>query len=174
MSHQISDFGIELIKKHEGLRLHAYKDIAGILTIGYGHTGTDVTAGMVIDEVMAEDLLRKDVGWAVNAVNKSVKSRINQSMFDALVSFVFNLGSGAFANSTLLKKINSDPADPTIRDEFLRWNKARVGGVLQPVKGLTRRREQEANLYFSGGEINKKKVEDALAVLQQLMDSYFS
>ena len=138
-----SDLGIELIKKHEGFRSKAYRCSANVLTIGFGHTlnvkSTDV---ITLDE--AEYFLRQDVEFAEKEVNKH-NLNINQNQFDALVSFVFNLGVGNFARSTLLKKIKSNPNDPAIRKEFGRWIYA--GG--KALNGLVRRRREEADLYFS-------------------------
>ena len=138
-----SDKGIDLIKKFEGVRLNAYLDAAGVWTIGYGHTlnvkSTDV---ITLDE--AEHFLRQDIEFAEKEVNKH-NLNINQNQFDALVSFVFNLGVGNFARSTLLRKIKSNPNDPTIRKEFNRWIYA--GG--KALNGLVRRRKEEADLYFT-------------------------
>ncbi len=78
-------------------------------------------------------------------VDSYCRDDINQNQFDALVSFAYNLGPANLKNSTLLKKVNANPNDPTIKDEFLKWNKA----AGKPLKGLTKRRESEANLYFS-------------------------
>src|SRR5471030_674440 len=91
-----SGAGIALTKGFEGLRLKAYRDCAGVLTIGYGHTGTDVVVGLVIDEPRAEELLRNDLQEAVDCVNRSVTVEISQKQFDALVDFCFNVGCGAF------------------------------------------------------------------------------
>ena len=77
-------------------------------------------------------------------VYKSVKPMLNSNQFSALVCFAYNVGTGNLLKSTLLKKVNANPLDPTIRDEFMKWNKG--GGVV--LNGLTRRREKEANLYF--------------------------
>lgn len=138
-----SDKGIDLIKKYEGLRLNAYLDAVGVWTIGYGHT-LNVKSTDVIDKAQAEYFLRQDVEFAEKEVNKH-NLNINQNQFDALVSFVFNLGVGNFARSTLLRKIKSNANDPTIRKEFERWIYA--GGKV--LNGLVRRRKEEANLYFT-------------------------
>lgn len=135
--------GIDLIARHEGLRLKAYRCPAGILTIGYGHTG-NVREGQTITEDYAKYLLASDLSTAENAVNRQ-NLNINQNQFDALVSFVFNVGSGNFLKSTLLKKIKVNPNDTLIAAEFDRWNKA-AGKVLP---GLVKRRLDEAKLYFS-------------------------
>jgi lysozyme len=115
-----------------------------VLTIGYGHTGADVTAGKTITQAEAERLLRADVQWAEDAVNAALPG-INQNQFDALVSFVFNVGAGAFASSTLLRKAKVNANDPAIRAEFAKWKNAK-GKVLP---GLVKRRAAEADLYFT-------------------------
>ena len=136
--------GIELIKRHEGLRLVPYLCPAGVPTVGYGHTGSDVRMGAAITESEAERLLISDLLAAEAAVNRELPD-INQSRFDALVSFVYNVGAGAFGGSTLLKKIRQNSDDPTIGNEFMKWVNA--GG--KPLAGLVARRKEEANLYFS-------------------------
>ena len=138
-----SDLGIELIKKHEGFRSKAYRCSANVLTIGFGHT-LNVKSTDVIDKAQAEYFLRQDVEFAEKEVNKH-NLNINQNQFDALVSFVFNLGVGNFTRSTLLRKIKSNANDPTIRKEFERWIYA--GGKV--LNGLVRRRKEEADLYFT-------------------------
>jgi len=138
-----SDKGIDLIKKYEGLRLNAYLDAVGVWTIGFGHT-LNVKSTDVISLDEAEYFLRQDVEFAEKEVNKH-NLNINQNQFDALVSFVFNLGVGNFVRSTLLRKIKSNPNDPTIRKEFEKWIYA--GGKV--LIGLVRRRKDEAELYFS-------------------------
>jgi lysozyme len=145
----ISSAGLDIIKEHEGLMLKAYKDPVGIWTIGYGHTGT-AAPGQQISETQANALLMADVQTAQNAVRTMITAPLNQSQFDALVSFTFNLGSGNLQNSTLRKKVNANPADPTIRTEFMKW--VNGGGRLLP--GLVKRRQEEADLYF--GEVKKK------------------
>ncbi|MCL1933978.1 MAG: lysozyme [Candidatus Azobacteroides sp.] len=143
-----SDRGIELISSHEGLRLNAYKCPAGVWTIGFGHT-KGVKQGDVITVTEALELLREDVRDAENTVNKNLPNP-NQNQFDALVSFVFNVGSGNFQSSTLLKKAKANPNDKSIADEFAKWNKARNGsGNLVELPGLTKRRREEADLYFT-------------------------
>lgn len=140
---------VELIKQFEGYKDKAYLCPAGIPTIGYGSTmwndGRRVQMGDKITKEGAELLLH----WELN--NKAIALyglNVNQNQADAILSFVFNLGIGAFQKSTLIKKIRLNPNDPTIRDEFMKWNKSRVGGKLIELKGLTRRRTAEANLYY--------------------------
>ena len=140
---------VDLIKQFEGYKDKAYLCPAGVATIGYGSTmwndGRKVQMGDKITKEGAELLLH----WELN--NKAVALyglNVNQNQADAILSFVFNLGIGAFQKSTLIKKIRLNPNDPTIRDEFMKWNKARVGGKLIELKGLTRRRTAESNLYY--------------------------
>ena len=134
--------GICIIKKYEGCKLETYKCPAGIPTIGYGHTGMDVSIGMRITDGQAERLLAKDCGKTEHFINALVDVQLNQNQFDALVSFTFNVGVGALEDSTLLKKLNSKDYNGA-KLEFLRWNKA-AGKVLH---GLTARRIEESELF---------------------------
>lgn len=138
-----SHTGIALIKSFESLRLEAYRCPAGVWTIGYGHTA-GVRRGDVIDEQRAEYLLAEDLKKFEDVVNRECP-HVNQNQFDALVSFTFNVGSGNFQKSTLLKCVKANPDNVNIRYEFSRWNKSK-GMVLA---GLIRRRKAEADLYFS-------------------------
>lgn len=135
---------ISVIKEHEGLRLEAYLPTPNdVWTIGYGHTHT-TKKGMKITQEQADELLRKDISWAEDAVNKHVKVALTQNQFDALVSFTFNVGASAFAASTLLRLLNT--GDYTgAANQLLRWNKQK--GVV--LKGLTKRREEERKLFLS-------------------------
>ena len=142
--YSISPVGASLIKSFEGLRLTAYQDSVSVWTIGWGHTGSDVTPYMKITEKEAEDLLMKDLVRFEKGVNDLVKVHINQNEFDALVSFSFNLGVGALAESTLLKKLNAGDPKEEVADEFLKWVKA--GGIT--LTGLVRRREAERDLFL--------------------------
>lgn len=140
---KISEYGIHIIKHFEGVSLRAYQCSSGVWTIGYGHTA-GVSPGDIINEVQAEDFLREDIVDSENVVNMLVTVPLRQSQFDALVSFVFNLGSGNFRSSTLLKKVNA--GDHTgAAEEFLRW----VNAAGRPLPGLIRRRKAERNLYVS-------------------------
>jgi len=141
--------GINLIKGFEGLRLSSYLCSAGVPTIGYGSTrypnGKKVILGEKLSsEKEAVQLLLATLDPFEAAVNKYLPN-LNQCQFDALVSFSYNVGTSAFIKSTLLKKAKVNPNDPSILDEFLKWNKA-GGKVLQ---GLANRRREEAKLYFS-------------------------
>lgn len=138
-----SQTGIDLIKRFEGFSPVAYLCPAGVWTIGYGHTA-GVHEGDSIDGDTAEDYLREDLTSAEGAVEKYVKVPLKQWQFDALVSFTFNLGAGNLYSSTLLKKVNRNPDDPSIRQEFEKWVYA-DGRVLQ---GLVERRKAEADMYF--------------------------
>lgn len=140
----ISKAGIELIKAHEGLRLKAYRCPANVLTIGYGHTGEDVYEGKIITELEAENLLVADIVKFSRGVRNFVRSSINQNQFDSLVSFAYNVGLGNFRSSTLLKKVNKNPNDPSIDFEFKKW----VWAKGKKLPGLIKRREEESNLYF--------------------------
>lgn len=140
---KISSRGLDLIKKWEGLKLVGYLDPVGVPTIGYGHTRTAVV-GATITEKEADRLLRQDVVVAEDDVRRLVRVPLNQSEFDALVSFTYNLGGGNLSKSTLLRKLNaSDYAGAAA--QFPLWNKA-GGRVLQ---GLVKRRAEEQKLFLS-------------------------
>lgn len=143
-----SNKGIELIKRHEGFRSRAYRCPAGVWTIGYGHTA-GVKPGDMITEARGEAFLRADLNTAERAV-LAHRLPLSQNQFDALVSFVFNVGTGNFTRSTLLRKAKSNVNDLSIAGEFRKWNKARnpKTGKLEVLPGLTRRREDELKLYF--------------------------
>ena len=137
---------IEKIKVWEGFRPKAYRCPAGVLTIGYGHTGADVKPGMVVTAAEAAALLCSDLRHFEQEVSRLTASvTLSQHQFDALVSFAFNCGLGNLKSSTLLRKVQVNPADPSIATEFKRWN--RGGGKVLP--GLVRRRSEEAAWYFS-------------------------
>jgi lysozyme len=134
-----------LIRKSEGLRLKAYEDCAGVLTIGYGHTGPDVTPGKKITVDEAEALLNADATHACDSVIHLTNGKVSQGQLDALTDFVFNLGSGRLQSSTLLKDHRAgNYADAAA--EFGKWVFA--SGKIQP--GLVKRRACEAHLYLDG------------------------
>lgn len=149
--------GIATIKKFEGLKLKAYECPASIAlppdkkfwTIGYGNTffenGTKVSPNDKITIDRADQLLFFIVNKFEGEVKKVVKSAINENQLGALTSFAFNAGTGNLQKSTLLKKVNANPNDPTIRDEFMKWTRA--GGKV--LNGLVTRRKAEADLYFT-------------------------
>lgn len=136
-----SSEGLSLIKKYEGCRLRAYKCPAGVWTIGYGHT-QGVTSAMVITQSQADQFLQDDIAPIERQLN-ALKINFRQGQFDALVSFIFNLGIGNFNKSTLKRRILAGANDTAIANEFRRWNKA--GGKVLP--GLVARREAEAQLW---------------------------
>lgn len=149
MSYRLSENGRKLIQHYEGLKLEAYICPAGVPTIGYGHT-RNVKIGDKIDKDQAEKLFNDDIITTEGLVN-DLHLRITQCQFDALVSFVYNIGIGAFKGSTLFKKIKLYPKDPEIRFQFSRWNKAtNEKGELVELQGLTNRRYSEAELYLTG------------------------
>lgn len=159
---KLTEKGINLIKEFEGLRLTAYRDSVGVWTIGYGNTfyedGTTVKQGDKITQERADYLFRSIVDKFADQVRNSLTNpeRVSDAQFSAMVSLAYNIGIGrypedrygatGFRGSTLLRKVNENPCDPTIPDEFLRWNKA--GG--KALSGLTRRRKAEAELYKNG------------------------
>lgn len=141
----ISNKGIELIRKFEGLRLKPYYDAVGKLTIGYGHVirkDEHFPLDEAITEEKAENLLIEDLKHVEAVIQRIVTYPLSEGQFDALASFIFNLGEGNFAKSTLLKKLNAGDLDGAA-EEFLRWNRA--GGRELP--GLTKRRAAEQELF---------------------------
>jgi GH24 family phage-related lysozyme (muramidase) len=147
-----SESGVHLIKRFEGLHkktdegdYRSYRCPAGRWTIGVGHI-KGVRSGMRATENECMAFLKQDLQVCEDAVENNVKVEVSQNQFDSLVSFVFNLGETNFRKSTLLAKLNKNQFDD-VPAEFLRWNKARVGGELTVLKGLTRRRTAEAALF---------------------------
>jgi lysozyme len=140
---QLSKSGLEMIKKFEGFRAHPYKDPAGLATIGYGHRLTE--PGLYpngITEEQATEILRADVQDAVQTVERLVKAPLSQNQFDALVDFVFNLGEGRFARSTLLRALNGGRYQAA-GEQLLRWDL--IAG--QKNLGLRARRLAELALW---------------------------
>ena len=138
-----TNYAILLIKSFEQLRLNSYLCPAGKWTIGYGHTD-GVNRGMLITEKTADAFLKQDIQKAEDEVNR-IDADLTQEQFDALVSFVFNVGTQAFRVSTLRKLIERNPNDKKIADEFRRGVYA--GNTMLP--GLVNRREKEIQLYYS-------------------------
>jgi len=131
------------LKAFEGLMLTAVRDVGGVLTIGYGHTGKDVEEGDRISPYWADELLKEDLGLVESQV-RALKVARTQGQFDALVSFVYNLGIGRLRNSNLLKVIRNGGSRNQIKTEFKKWVYA--GG--KKLKGLEKRREWEAKRFF--------------------------
>ena len=135
--------GIDFIKSFEALRLQAYLCEANKLTIGYGHT-KNVRLGQTCTVAEAEQMLAEDIAIAEKAVN-TINQELTQNQYDSLVSLCFNIGNENFKTSTLYKKVNADPNDQAIKGEFLKW----VWCKKKKSKGLTRRRIEEAKIYFN-------------------------
>lgn len=140
----ISQKGLDLTKSFEGCVLTAYKDSGGVWTIGYGHTGPDVHSGLVWTQPQADDALLVDMQKAVEAVNAFVtNTEMNQNQFDALCDFTFNLGTGAFARSTLLRLFNQGKLVAAAA-QFPQWD--HIAG--KESAGLLRRRLAERDLFL--------------------------
>lgn len=147
----ISPNGIKFIQSFEGFSSKAYDDGVGVWTIGWGTTryedGTKVKRGDSITVERAVELFMHDLSEFESAVKRSVKVPLNQNQYDALVSFTYNVGIGALQGSTLLKKLNAGDYSGAAAG-LLAWNKGRVNGVLKELKGLTRRRQAERELFL--------------------------
>lgn len=139
---QLNEAGLTIIRQSEGLRLDAYQDPAGIWTIGYGHTA-GVQPGQHITQDQAESFLKQDLSGAEQAIQASVKSPLSDNQYSALVSFVFNIGSGQFQSSTLLRLLNQSDFQGAA-EQFLQWTHA--GGQVLP--GLVTRRQAERALFL--------------------------
>lgn len=150
---QISESGIEFIKRYEGVRYTAYNDVAGLRTIGVGHLltkeelqgnyvkiGSDkISADRSLTDQQVNDLLKQDLEPKMQTVRNAIKANITQSQFDMLVSLCFNIGQGAFKSSTVVRVINQGNFDQ-VPNAFMMWVKA--GGKV--VQGLVNRRQAEA------------------------------
>lgn len=148
MTRRVNAAGLSLITSFEGYEPKWYRDAVGVWTIGYGHTDSAGppkyanTRNLVLSKADATELLADDLGQYAAAVEKAVKVPLNDNQFAALVSFCYNVGAGNLAKSTLVKKLNAGDYK-SVRSELAKWNKAK-GKVL---KGLTRRRAAEADLF---------------------------
>ncbi len=155
---KISNSGLSLIKRYEGCKLAAYKDSVGIPTIGVGHI-KGVKMGMKITQAQADKFLAEDLAAVEKCLN-NLGVTLKQNQFDALASWIFNLGVGNFNSSTMKKYIVAKCSDIDITDQMVKWCNA--GG--RPLLGLKKRRTKEANLFLgrelyyidSMGNINKK------------------
>lgn len=147
MTRKIPEKAIEIIKHYEGCRLKPYRCPAGKMTIGYGHV---IQPGEVFKEMTidyAESLLEWDLQRFAKAVDEAVKVHVTDNQFGALVSFAYNIGIGAFKESTLLKKLNDEKYKEAV-GQFLRWIYANT----KELPGLVKRRVAERNLFLSGME----------------------
>jgi len=149
---------IELVKKFEGLHkvkedgmVHAYRCPAGRYTCGYGAT-KGVRSGTIWSKEYCEQRLIEDLEEHGKIVKRLVNVPLTQGQYDALTSFVFNLGGGAFKSSTALKRLNKGLYDD-VPEQLQRWNKAKVDGKLQPLRGLTRRRAAEAAIFSRDAQL---------------------
>lgn len=147
---KLDENGYRLICEFEGLSLKPYLCSAKISTIGYGNTyypnGVKVTLlDAPITKEYAFEIFKDIADKFAKRVNSMVKKPLTQNQFNSLVSFAYNVGTGNFSTSTLLKKVNANPNDLSIRAEFMKWNKANK----VVVNGLTTRRKKESDLYFS-------------------------
>lgn len=172
--------GLEFITKWEGCILKPYKDVAGLRTIGVGHLikpNENFPDGVSITMEKALEILSKDVEQCESSIKKNFKTPLNQNQFDALVSFGFNCGVGVYSNSGVANAVKATEFDK-VPARMLEWNKARVGGVMQEVKGLTNRRKAEGELFMkpADGSIlsnfpvpwTKESLADAQSKLQKL------
>ena len=157
MTRQISPHGLAKLKQWEGLKTKAYKDAGGVWTIGYGHTAMAGSPqpyqGQVITAAEAENILLKDLVQYEAAIENNVNVKLNDNQFAALVSFAFNVGIGAFKNSTLLKKLNQGDFN-AVPTELMKWTKA--GG--KKLQGLVNRRRAEGYLWMEGAFVTSKDV----------------
>lgn len=149
-----SEKGLQSIIAFEGIELNAYRCPAGIWTIGVGHTGdvdgVPVVRGMKITESEAMALLREDVKRFEKYLNKQpFIGSLAQGMFDALVSFIFNVGIAAFAASTMRRKLSSNAAREDVAKEFPKWVFGTVNGKKERLAGLVKRREAERQMFLS-------------------------
>jgi lysozyme len=145
---KINAAGLKLLMASEGCKLNCYRDGAGVATIGFGHTGPDVTNGMTITQAEADRLLAEDLAKFEKAVDELVKVNLTENQFSALVVWTFNCGAQALKRSTLLKLINQGDLAGASR-QFGLWNKIRDhDGKSRPLAGLTVRRQAEMNLFM--------------------------
>lgn len=138
------------IKQCEGLKLTAYRCPSGVWTIGYGHTGTDVTPGKQISKAEAERLFETDLARFEAELGAVVGHLgLRQGQYDALLSFAYNVGVRSLLASTLWRKVQADPDDASIPAEFSRWVYGTQGGRKVKLPGLIKRRAEEARRYAS-------------------------
>lgn len=151
-TYSISSKGIDFIKSFEGFSLTSYDDGVGVWTIGWGSIkdlqGNPIRKGQTIDKNTATKLFKRDLQSFEEAVNRLVTVPLTQNQYDSLVSFSYNVGVGALSGSTLLKKLNVGDYVGAA-ESFLSWNKGRINGKLVEIKGLTRRRQAEKELFLT-------------------------
>lgn len=141
------------MKQWEGLKLNAYRCPAGVLTIGYGHTGKDVVAGLKITRERAEELFESDIAKFERTLDKQVNAdkvqTLTQGQYDALLSFAYNVGMANLKSSTLWRKVKANPNDASIGNEFRRWVWATTSKGKVQLPGLIKRRAKEAEVYLT-------------------------
>jgi lysozyme len=147
---KLDDSGYKLIQGFEGLSLVPYLCSAKVATIGYGATFYPSSKKVTMQDApislaTAKWMFKETADKFAADVNKMIKANINQNQFNAIVCLAYNIGLAGLAKSSLLKKVNVNPSDPTITNSFMIWNKA--GGKV--LNGLTKRRAIEAKLYFA-------------------------
>lgn len=142
-----------LMKQWEGLKLNAYRCPAGVLTIGYGHTGKDVVAGLKITRERAEELFESDIAKFERTLDKQINAdkvqTLTQGQYDALLSFAYNVGMANLKSSTLWRKVKANPNDASIGNEFRRWVWATTSKGKVQLPGLIKRRAKEAEVYLT-------------------------
>jgi len=136
---EINSEGFHLLKTFEGCKLAAYRDIGGVLTIGYGHTGPDVKEGDQISQQQADDLLKKDLERFYQ-LDHYVSEQVNDNQYSAMICLAYNIGLGALKTSGIIREVNDGNSPDSI---WLQYN--HVKGVV--ITGLTRRRKAELELY---------------------------
>lgn len=164
----ISQKGLDFIKKEEKFMPNVYFDAVGVRTIGYGHVikSFENFEGKTLTEAEATELMKQDLKPKINTILSKVNRPLKQNELDALASLVFNIGSSAFRDSTVLRRINNGESKERISEAWKWWNKGTVQGVKVTLKGLVNRRAEEVELFFSEGggvlgldyEPTKKKI----------------
>lgn len=149
-----SKAGLDLIKHFEGWSAQSYRDPVGIWTIGYGTIGEEATPGRKITRKEGEVFLRRELDSDIKTIKKLINVPVNQNQFDAIVSFVYNVGSGNFSKSTLRKLLNQKNYAGAAA-QFARFNRARdrTTNEWMTLPGLTRRRTAEAALFTKPYEV---------------------
>jgi lysozyme len=153
----MNDAGFALLRKWEGCILHAYDDandhpvspgdaVLGTLTIGYGHTGSDVFPGLTWTQQEAEDGLKHDIAAVINQITPLITAKLNDNQFSAFVCFAFNIGLHAFAGSSALHLANGDNFQE-VPSHIALWNKTTINGHLVVSNGLKNRRQAEMDLW---------------------------
>jgi lysozyme len=156
MARPVNAAAIAIANSAEGCVLRAYRDPTGVWTVGYGHTGPDVHAGMEITQAQADAWRAADMARAAAFVDAHVRVPLTDNQFSALAEFVFNAGVGNFLGSTLLRKLNAKNYD-AVPGELMKWNKGRVNGKLVTLPGLVSRRIKEAQLWAESEHITTLK-----------------